>query len=56
MVRIRFEEMDSDEYFLFGESNSIYLIGVEALQSLSLGVDTVNHRLIHVEPDAERNS
>ena len=52
-VRIRFGETDSDEYFLFGEGSGIYLMGVEALQNLSLGVDPVNHRLIHVEPDTE---
>ena len=55
-VKIRYGETDSDEYFLFGQSNSIYLIGVETLQNLSLGVDPVNHRLIHVEPDAGRGA
>ena len=51
-VKIRYGETDSDEYFMFGESNSIYLLGVETLQNLSLGVDPVNHRLIHVALDA----
>ncbi len=51
-VKIRYGETDSEEYFLFGESNSIYLMGVEALQNLLLGVDPVNHRLIHIVPDA----
>ena len=55
-VRVRFGETDSDEYFLFGEGSGIYLMGVEALQNLSLGVDPVNHRLIHVEPDTESGS
>lgn len=50
-VRIRFGDTDSDEYFVFGEGIGINLLGVETLQNLSLGVDPVNHRLIHVEPD-----
>ena len=52
-VRIRLDETDSEEYFLFGEANGIYLLGVETLQNLSLGVDPVNHRLMRLEPDPE---
>ena len=55
-VKIRFGETDSDEYFVFGEGIGINLLGVETLQNLSLGVDPVNHRLIHIEPDAGRRS
>ncbi len=51
MVRIRLGDVDSMEWFVFGESNYIHLLGVEALQRLSLGVDPVNHRLIHIAPD-----
>ena len=53
-VRIRLGETDSDEHFVFGEGIGINLLGVETLQNLSLGVDPVNHRLIHVEPDPRR--
>ena len=51
MVKIRFNDVDSMEWFVFGESSDIKLFGVEALQSLSLGVDPVNHRVIKIEPD-----
>ena len=51
-VRIHFGDTDSYEYFVFGEGIGINLLGVETLQNLSLGVDPVNHRLIHVELDA----
>ena len=50
-VRIPLGETDSNEYFVFGEGIGINLLGVETFQNLSLGVDPVNHRLIHVEPD-----
>ena len=39
------------EWFVFGESNEIHLLGVETLQRLSLGVDPVNHRLIRIALD-----
>ena len=39
------------EWFVFGESNEIHLLGVETLQRFSLGVDPVNHRLMRVTPD-----
>ena len=55
-VRIRLGETDSEEHFVFGEGFGINLLGVETLQNLSLGVDPVNHRLIHVEPDPQRPS
>ena len=48
-VRIRLSGMDSEEVFLFGETGGVYLLGVGTLQNLSLGVDPVNHRLIHIE-------
>ena len=51
-VKIRYNGRDSVEYFLFGETGSVMLIGVETLQNLSLGVDPVNHRLIDIVPDA----
>ena len=51
-VKIRFNDVDSEECFIFGETNGIRVIGVETRQSLSLGVDPVNHRLIHIAPDA----
>lgn len=51
-VKIRYNGRDSVEYFLFGETDSVLLIGVETLQNLSLGVDPVNHRLIDIVPDA----
>ncbi len=51
-VKVRFGDTDSEEYFLFGRASGIYLLGVETLQNLSLGVDPVNHRLIPVVPDA----
>jgi predicted aspartyl protease len=51
-VKIRLDGTDSDEYFLFGETGGIYLLGVETLQNLSLGVDPVNHRLIRVERES----
>ena len=51
-VKIRYNGRDSVEYFLFGETGSVRLIGVETLQNLSLGVDPVNHRLIDIVPDA----
>ena len=50
-VKVRFGDTDSEEYFLFGSASGIYLLGVETLQNLSLGVDPVNHRLIHIAPD-----
>ena len=50
-VRIRLGETDSIEHFVFGEGIGINLLGVETLQNRSLGVDPVNHRLIHVEPE-----
>lgn len=50
-VKVRYGDTDSEEYFLFGRASGIYLLGVETLQNLSLGVDPVNHRLMHIEPD-----
>ena len=50
-VKIRYGDTDSEEQFLFGRASGIYLLGVETLQNLSLGVDPVNHRLISIEPD-----
>ncbi len=51
MVKIRFHDVDGMEWFVFGESSDIKLFGVEALQNFSLGVDPVNHRVIHIAPD-----
>ena len=51
MVKIRLGDVDSMEWFVFGESNLIHLLGVETLQRLSLGVDPVNHRLMHISLD-----
>ena len=51
MVKMRLGDVDSMEWFVFGESNDVHLLGVETLQRLSLGVDPVNHRLIRVDPD-----
>ena len=51
MVKVRIGDVDSMEWFVFGESNDIHLLGVETLQRLSLGVDPVNHRLIRVTLD-----
>lgn len=51
MVKIRLDGVDSMEWFVFGESNEIHLLGVETLQRLSLGVDPVNHRLISISPE-----
>ena len=48
-VRVRYNGVDSDETFVFGEDGSTPLIGVELLQNRGLGVDPVNHRLILIE-------
>ena len=53
MIRGRYNQMDFDELFVFGEDDCLPVIGVEALQNLGLGVDTVNHRLIHIELDVD---
>ena len=48
-VRVRYNGVDSDEIFVFGEDDCTPLIGVESLQNRGLGVDPVNHRLIPIE-------
>lgn len=49
MVRVRYNGVDFEEMFVFGEDNCTPLIGVELLQNRGLGVDPVNHRLIPIE-------
>ena len=56
IVKVRYRDADSMEWFVFGESSDIKLLGVETLQNLSLGVDPVNHRLIDVALEEQEQS